>query len=78
MLYIVENKGYLSHLIIPQDSINAGTAHTHQMFGIQTEVMPLDAYLNQDVHKLVNMHVNLISHLPYKFSKQTPTHLGST
>ena len=39
----------------------------------------MDTHLNQDLHKSVDRHVNLTSHLsdnhPNKFSKRTPKHL---
>ena len=80
MQYMRE-KGYLSHLILPQHRCNGGTPYANRMVGMRPEVMPLDAHLNQDIHESVDRHVNLTSHLPdghpNKFSKRTPTHLSN-
>ena len=76
----IREKGYYSHLIVPQNGLSQGTVYARRMVGMRPEVMPLDAHLNQDLHESVDRHVNLTSHLPddhpNKFSKRTPKHLA--
>ena len=51
---------YISHLILPQHKYNTRTPYNNHIVGMCPEVMPLDAHLNQDIHKSVNQYVNPI------------------
>ena len=77
----IQRKGYYNHLIVPLNGLSEGTLYAKRMVGMRPEVIPLDAHLNQDLHKSVNRHVNLTSHLPdlhpNKFSKRTPKSLST-
>lgn len=75
-------KLYYSHLMVPQNGLSEGTVYAKRMVGMYPEVMPLNAYINQDLHESVDHYVNLTSHLPdnypNNFSKRTPNHLAYT
>ena len=72
----MKQKGFYSHLILPQNGLNSGTVYAHRVVGNHPEMMPLDSHLNQDVHNAVDQHAVVTKSIPWghhlKFSKRTP------
>jgi len=51
---------FLDHWILPQQDLNKGTKYSYRPPGNSPELMPMDAYLNRDVHECVSRHVNVM------------------
>ena len=76
---------YLPHLIFLinelNDVINKNTSYFNMVVGNHFKMMPLDAHLNQDLHKTVDLHASISKALPdndqFKFSKTKPKAMSS-
>ena len=61
-VYMQTNK-YYNHIIVPLNGLSEGIIYVKPIVRMRSEVMLLDAHLNQDLHKSVDRHVNFINHL---------------
>jgi hypothetical protein len=79
---------YLDHWILPEHDLNAGTTYAGRPPGNSPELMPMDAYLNRDLHECVARHILATygmdqelmvefgdKQIPQRFSGATPKHL---
>lgn len=68
--------GYKGHPIVPLNGLIESTLYTKYMVRMRPEMMPLNAYLKQDLNESVDRHVNRTYYLPdshpNKFLKQKP------